>query len=217
MLVEVLVALDAELVDALDAAEDALDDVLAAAFGAIGMKLLLPVPKPRAAASLPLPSTVTSSLSFLAVMTRLPLPLIEAVTKAGPELMALIRSAIVSVPVDVYLVMLVPSSTLNVPPGRNPRLDSEVLVVSGTVPVPVAGVGVAGAEFDVGAAAALDDDVEVDVEVLDEPPRALCTAADNSESTRFKAVLLAMLARPFPRFVSAWAITLISEASALEA
>ena len=42
------------------------------------------------------------SLVFLAVMTRLLLALIEAVTKAGPELMALMRSATVSSPLEVY-------------------------------------------------------------------------------------------------------------------
>ncbi len=104
---------------------------------------------------------------------------------------------------------------LKVPPGKIPRLDSVELDVSGTVPVPVAGVGVAAAEFEAEVVEALDEDVD-DVEVLVEPLRTLCTAADSSELTRFKAVSLAILAKPFPRFVSAWAITLISEASAEE-
>ncbi len=134
--------------------------------GVFGVKLLLPVPKPRAAASLPLPSTVTSSLSFLAVMTSFPLPLIDAFTKAGPELMALIRSATVSSPEAVYFVMLVPSSMLNVPPGRNPSVESVAVVVSGTVPIPVAGVGDEVAELDDAAVAVLDDD-EDDDEVPD--------------------------------------------------
>ena len=96
------------------------------------------------------------SLVFLAVMTSLPLPLIEAVTKAGPELMALIRSATVSSPVEVYWVMLVPASTLNVPPGRIPSVDNGVLVVSGTVPTAVAGVGLK-ALIDAEVVEALDD------------------------------------------------------------
>jgi hypothetical protein len=163
--------------------------------GAFGVKLLLPVPNPRAAASLPLPSTVTISLSFLAVMTSFPLPLIDAFTKAGPELMALIRSATVSSPVEVYFVMLVPSSTLNVPAGRNPSVDSVAVVVSGTVPIPVAGVGDEVAELDDAAVAVFDDD-EDDVEAPD-GFNAACTAAVSSELTRFKAVPLAMLASPF--------------------
>ena len=173
---------------------EALEEAGALERGVVGVKLLLPVPNPRAAASLPLPSTVTSSLSFLAVMTSFPPLSIEAVTKAGPELMALIRSATVSVPVEVYLVMLLPSSTLNVPPGKIPRLDSVVLVVSGTVPVPVAGVGEAGAEFDDEAAAVLDDDEDDEVP---EGFNAACTAAISSELTRLSAVPLAILANPF--------------------
>ncbi len=73
-------------------------------------------------------------------MTNLPLLLIDAVACAPPGLvlMASIRSATVSVPVDVYVVVLVPSLTMIVPWAGIPRLDSEVLVVSGTVPVPLA-------------------------------------------------------------------------------
>jgi hypothetical protein len=92
--VELLVALDAVLVAAL--VEAAAVDV----FGAVGMKLLLPTPKPRTPASLPLPCTVTSSVLFRPVMTNLPPALIDAVTKAPPELMALIRSPTESVPVE---------------------------------------------------------------------------------------------------------------------
>ncbi len=69
--------------------------------GVFGVKLLLPVPKPSAVASLPLPSIVTMSLVFLAVITSFPLPLIDAVTKAGPEFIAVIMLATVSSPVDV--------------------------------------------------------------------------------------------------------------------
>ena len=133
------------------------------------------------------------SLVFLAVMTSLPLPLMDAVTKAGPELMALIRPATVSSPVDAYFVMLVPSSMLNVPPGRNPSVESGVLLVRGTVPIPVAGVGVEGAELDDEVVAELDD-VDDD-EVLD-GLSAACTAAVSSVLTRCRAVPLAMLASP---------------------
>ena len=92
--------LDAGAVDALAPDELAPVDAVEAAAGFFGVKLLLPVPKPSAAASMPVPSMVTMSLVFRAAMTSLPLPLIEAVTKAGPELMALIRLATVSSPVD---------------------------------------------------------------------------------------------------------------------
>lgn len=182
---------------------DAVDD------GVVGVKLLLPMPKPSAAASLPLLSTVTVSLLSLAVITNLPLLLIEAVTNAGPELMALIRSATVSLPVDVYLVILVPSSMLNVPPGKIPRLESVVLVVSGTVPVPVAGVGDEAEEADV-------DDDEDALELLDEDevPNACWTSAVIWLLTRLSAVWLAILARPFPRLVSASCMTVMSESSA---
>ncbi len=96
VLLDVLALLDVELV--LDGLEvvDALD-----VFGTFGVKLLFPVPKPSAVASLPLPSTVTRSLVFLAVMVRCPLGLSDAVTNAGPELMALMTLATVSAPVDV--------------------------------------------------------------------------------------------------------------------
>ena len=80
---------------------EAVEELEAMEEGVIGVKLSLPVPKPSAAASLPLPSIVMMSLVFRAVMTSLPLPLSDAVTKAGPELMALIRSPTVSSPVDV--------------------------------------------------------------------------------------------------------------------
>jgi hypothetical protein len=182
-----------EALDELEALEE-LDVSEVLEVGVFGVKLLLPVPNPSAAASLPLPSTVTISLSFLAVMTSFPLPAIVAVTKAGPELIALMRSATVSLPVDVYFVMLVPSSTLKVPPGKIPKLESEVLVVTGTLPIPVAGVGEAGTEFDDVAVAVFDDGEDDDVP---EGFSTACTAADSSELTRFKAVPLAILANPF--------------------
>lgn len=54
--VELFVPLDAELAAVL------VDVAALEAVGAVGMKLSLPTPKPRAAASLPLPWAVTSSV-----------------------------------------------------------------------------------------------------------------------------------------------------------
>ncbi len=70
--------------------------------------------------------------------------------------MALIRSPTVSVPVDVYVVVLVPSLTVIVPVAGIPSVSSDVPVVSGTVPVPVAGVS-----GKVGALALEEDELEV--------------------------------------------------------
>jgi len=86
--------------------------------------------------------------------------------------------------------------------------------VSGTVPVPVAGaatvtVGVEEADVDgdaVDEVEALDDDDEL----VDEGLSALCTAAVRAVLTRFKAVWLAMLARPVASVVDApniWLMT----------
>jgi hypothetical protein len=112
---------------------------------------------------------------------------------------------------------LAPALTVIVAFAGIPRVTSAVLVVSGTVPVPVAGVGEAELEFELDEEAELvvplDDD---DVELLD-GFRTLCISAVRSVLTRFKAVPFAMLARPFAKLVSAWPITLISEASAVEA
>ncbi len=101
-------------------------------------------------------------------------------------------------------------------------MDSEVPVVSGTVPVPVAGEGPAElAELEEPEELEFDDDDPVelfdddDVELL--PCNAACTAAVSSELTRFKAMPLAMLASPFASSVIAVPITLISESSADEA
>lgn len=63
------------------------------------MSLLLP--KPIAVASFPLPEMTTDAVVSLAVTVSSPLLLVEAVRKAGPLLMALITSPIVSVPVEV--------------------------------------------------------------------------------------------------------------------
>jgi hypothetical protein len=61
---------------------------------------LLLLPKPIAVASVPLPLMTTDAVVFLAVTVSLPL-LIEALKKAGPLLMAVIKPPIVSSPVEV--------------------------------------------------------------------------------------------------------------------
>jgi hypothetical protein len=63
--------------------------------------VLLLLPKPIAVASFPLPEMTTDAVVFLAVTVSLPLLLIEALRKAGPLLMAVIRLPIVSSPVEV--------------------------------------------------------------------------------------------------------------------
>lgn len=71
---------------------------------AFGKKVLLPTPKPIAAASLPLPPTKIALVSSRLVMTSWLPALIEAVTFAlvgRSTLMALMRSPTVSVPVEV--------------------------------------------------------------------------------------------------------------------
>ncbi len=85
---------------------------------------------------------MTVSVASLLAITSSPMLLNDAPTNALPAtfaLMALTRSATVSVPVDVYVVVLVPSLTLIVPVAGIPSVNSEVLLASGTVPVPVAG------------------------------------------------------------------------------
>ncbi len=85
---------------------------------------------------------------------------------------------------------------LNVPPARIPRVESGVLVVNGTVPVPVAGVGVEGVDDGLAAEVVVAvDDVDDD----EEPDglSAACTAAVSSVLTRCNAVPLAILASPF--------------------
>ena len=59
------------------------------------------LPKPIAAASVPVPLMTTDAVVSLAVTVSLPLLLIAAVRKAGPLLMALIKSPTVSLPVEV--------------------------------------------------------------------------------------------------------------------
>jgi hypothetical protein len=132
---EELVALDDEALDELEELEvlEELDEP------AVGWKFWLPRPKPMSDAKVPL--TDTDFLSSLAVITSLPLLLSEAVTKALPLLIAPIRLATVLVPVEVNCVVLVPSLTSIVAFGGIPRVESGVLVLSGTVPTAVAGAG----------------------------------------------------------------------------
>src|SRR5580704_11003349 len=90
-------------------------------------------------------------------------------------------------------------------------VDSEVLMVSGTVPVPVAGAPDVLAEEPLDS----DDDAldEEDDEVSDVPPdfSTFSIAADNWVLVRFSAVWLAMLAKPLPKLVSAELMALITE------
>jgi hypothetical protein len=111
----------------------------------------------------------------------------------------------VSVPVDLYVVVLVPSLTLIVPFARIPRVSSVVLVKSGAVPVPVAGELGGVGELEEPEVLELDEDAAAFVELLDDdevdalpvmPWSAFCTAADSALLTRFKAVWLARLERP---------------------
>jgi hypothetical protein len=120
--------------------------------------------------------------------------------------MAPIRSATVSAPVDAYVVVLVPSLTVIAPSAGIPRVNSEVLAMSGTVPVPVAGEPEEPEEpeeleeleelelEEEDAFESLDDDA---VELPALPEIALCSAAESAVLTRFKAVWLARLARPW--------------------
>jgi hypothetical protein len=84
-----------------------------------------------------------------------------------------------------------------------------VLVLSGTVPVPLAGAVIAGDELElVDAPGLLDEDVLlVDELVALDPPlsefSASCTAELSCELTRPRAVWLAMLARPADKVVEA--------------
>lgn len=120
---------------------------------------------------------------------------------------------------------MAPVPTVIVPPGRIPSVASEVLVVSGTVPVPVAGepepVAVpAGEAVEPELDVELDDvplDPAGDEELPDEDCNTCWTIAEIWLLTRLRAVWLAMLDRPLDRLVSAEAMTLISAASAEEA
>jgi len=104
----------------------------------------------------------------------------------------------VSVPVEVYVVVKVPSLTVSTPLARIPSENSDVPVVSGTVPVPVAGPSnerVGPVEF--GEPAELADALvelfdaaaaPVLLELVELPCSALCTAAVRALLTRLKAV-----------------------------
>jgi hypothetical protein len=103
--------------------------------------------------------------------------------------MALSRSPTVSPPVDLYVVVLLPSLTVIVPFAKMPSVNSDVPAVSGAVPVPTAGAATLTAAADVPEEFDPDEDDEADEEeALDdglllplEPPlmdaRAFCTAA----------------------------------------
>jgi hypothetical protein len=141
--------------------------------------------------------------------------------------MALSRSPTVSLPVEVYVVVLVPSLTVIVPFAMMPSVNSEVLAVSGTVPVPIAGAARVGAALDVPDEFELGEEEEDDAdEVLDdevvspvllEPPlmdaSALCTAAVSWVFTRFRAVWLARLAKPLDSVLDAPNIALMVESA----
>lgn len=71
------------------------------------------------------------------------------------------------------------------PPGKIPSVDSCVLVVTGTVPTPVAGfAAVAEPVDDDDVVELLVDDVE---DVVDEPPKTLWMSATSWELTRLSA------------------------------
>jgi hypothetical protein len=135
-------------------------------------------------------------------------------------LMALSRSPTVSLPVDLYVVVFVPSATVNVPFAMIPSVNNEVLAVSGTVPVPTAGAATVAAELDVADEAEEDDDGDElldddEVPVLLEPPlmdaRVFCTAAVSWVFTRFRAVWFARLAKPLDSVLEAPNIALMTE------
>lgn len=217
---ELLIPLDEEPVDALAALEglglaEAPEDVGELDEGAVGRKLSFLAPKPTFEAKRP--ATETGSVLYLPVITRLPLPLSDAVTCALPAtfvLMAPIRSLTASVPVDAYVVALVPSLTVIVPFGGIPRVSSGVFNVSGTVPVPVAGTGLD--EFERPAEL---EELELEDEggdadavglLLEDDRSSLCMAAVSWVLTRVNAVWLAMLARPFAWLIIAEPIAEIS-------
>jgi hypothetical protein len=137
--------------------------------------------------------------------------------------MAFSRSPTVSLPVDVYVVVFVPSLTVTVPLAMMPSVNSEVLAVSGTVPVPTAGAATVASELDVPVEfegedeedeeEALEDEVALSV-LLESPlrdARALCTAAVSWVFTRLRAVWLARLAKPDDNVLEAPNIELMTE------
>lgn len=104
LLLELLADELVELLDGLDELDDAAEDAVEELAAALGRKVLWPAPKPMAAAAVPLPPMKIELLSSRLVMTSWPLALSDAVTLAlvgRSTLMALRRSATVSVPVEV--------------------------------------------------------------------------------------------------------------------
>jgi hypothetical protein len=106
-------------------------------------------------------------------------------------------------------VVKVPSLTVKLPLVKKPRPNSGVPLVSGTVPVPVAGaLTTAAAALEAeGLVALVDDDA---LELADVGFSAPCTAAVSAVLTRSKAVWLAMLAKPEDSVVDApniWSMT----------
>lgn len=158
-----------------------------------------------------MPPMVMVSVVLRLLMTRSPRLLSEAVTAALPTrslLSAFIRPPTVSLPVDAYVVVLLPALTVMMPPARTPSVDRDVLSVTGAVPVAAAAVGpeLLGLEDAVGVLAG-------EGEVSDVPPdfSTFCIAADNWVLTRFRAVWLAMLAKPLPKLASAELMAPITE------
>ena len=109
--------------------------------------------------------------------------------------------------------------TVIAPLARIPRVYRDVLAVSGTVPVPIAGAPVVEDELELPDELALLDDEDVlellvDELVLLDPPlmesSALCTADVSCELTRLSAVWLAILASPADRVVEAPNIELMT-------
>ena len=153
-----------------------------------------------------MPPTVNTSVVFLPVSTRFPLRLSDAVIAALPKSFALIafsRSPTVSVPVEVYVVMFLPALIVIVPPERIPRSDSGVLIESAFVPVPVAATGMVCEGVD---EAVVDDD---GWPVL--PDKTFWISCESCVLTRFRALWLAILARPLPNAVSAEPMALMTE------
>ena len=156
---------------------------------------------------------------FVLVSTRRPELLSEAVTAALLEafvLMASIRSPTVSVPVEVYVVVLLPAPKMIWPLVRIPRVNSEVLFISGAVPVPVAGAGAGVEELGPVDEFELEDadepvepvaadllEAEVPLALPELPCSTFWIAAVSWLLTRVSAVPLAMLERPVDRFVVA--------------
>ena len=113
-----------------------------------------------------------------------------------------------------------PSLTVKLPLVKKPRPNSGVPLVSGTVPVPVAGAATTGAAA-LGAVELVEDEAdEADegveladddaVELADAGFSAPCTAAESAVLTRSKAVWLAILASPVVSVLDApniWSMT----------